>query len=225
LPGALLVAAVVPVLGGVYWLSETALRLGTANSITSSGLQLTEKWYLRRVSPGGQELDAMASDLSRAIQLSPADPGLRELLGIMELRRARSGEAVERAHGHLASALVMRPTSSYAWANVVVASYQLGRTNEVFEAALRNAVLMGPSEPEVQAVVADHGLAVWDEVAPGTRAAIESAIAAGMKRNPMEMLKISVRRGRLQPACGHLWGSRRTPDPKWLTLCTGRGSK
>ena len=88
-----------------------------------------------------------------------------------------------------------------------------------------NAVRMGPSEPEVQAAVADLGLAMWDELQPASRGAAEQAIAAGMRRSPPEMLTISMRRGRLEPACRHVGFIRRIDDPKWSQLCESREKK
>jgi hypothetical protein len=44
-------------------------------------------------------------------------------------------------------------------------------------------------------------------------------VAAGMKRNPLEMLQIAERRGRLAVACRHFAGSPRLSLPKWFQLC------
>ncbi len=97
--------------------------------------------------------------------------------------------------------------------------YRLGDTGKEFEAALVNAAAVGPFEPEVQGAVALLGLAVWDEVAPATRRAIDRMVAAGMKRNPLEMLQIAERRGRLDIACGHLADSPRRIGSKWAETC------
>jgi hypothetical protein len=82
-----------------------------------------------------------------------------------------------------------------------------------------NAVKLAPYEPEVQRDVVNYGLAVVDEVKPETRAAIERALAVGMKRNAPEMLQISARRGRLGAACRHLDGVPRPAASKWTQLC------
>ena len=67
-----------------------------------------------------------------------------------------------------------------------------------------NAIALGPSEAEVQVTVADlrpRRLGRSDR--PQRGAAVERAVAAGMRRNPVAMLQISERRGRLDAACRH----------------------
>jgi hypothetical protein len=95
----------------------------------------------------------------------------------------------------------------------------MGETGPAFEAAINHAVELGTFEPDVQGIVANYGLAVWSEVGPKTRASVEGTVAAAMKRNPLEMLQIAERRGRLDVACRHLSGSSRQADPKWSQLC------
>jgi Flp pilus assembly protein CpaB len=78
---------------------------------------------------------------------------------------------------------------------------------------------MGPWEPEVQRVVADVGLATFNEVQARTRATIERMVAFGMRRQPLEILQIAQRRGRLDVACRHVADNKHVTDLKWITLC------
>jgi hypothetical protein len=82
-----------------------------------------------------------------------------------------------------------------------------------------NASNLGPYEPEVQQMVSDLGLAMYDEVSPATRAAIERMVGAGMKRNAAEILQIASRRGRLGAACRHLDGEPRPAASKSTQIC------
>jgi hypothetical protein len=152
-----------------------------------------------------------------AARQAPGDPRLQELAALLELRATEaSGPGVR---SHLERALLMRPSSPYTWANLAADRYRAGETGRPFIAALERAAELGPYEPEVQATVAFYGLAVWDELDARSHQAVESMVAAGMKRNPMEMLQISQRRGRLDIACRHLDGVPRQTDPKLLRLC------
>ena len=120
---------------------------------------------------------------------------------------------------HFLKAIELRPTAPNAWANIAAVRYREGGTGAGFEAALVRAAQLGPYEPEVQGVVANYGLAVFNEVTPATRSAIEAMVAAGMKRKPLEMLQIADRRGRLEVACRHLAGPPRQTDSKVTQLC------
>ena len=116
-------------------------------------------------------------------------------------------------------AIRLRPTSPQTRSNLAAVKYHLGDTGPAFQAALKHAGELGRFEPEVQSAVANFGLAVWNEVGPGTRASIEATLAAAMRRNPLEMLQIARRRGRLDIACRHIASTTRQIDPKWFQLC------
>jgi cytochrome c-type biogenesis protein CcmH/NrfG len=111
-----------------------------------------------------------------------------------------------------------RPAWPHGWAALAEAQYRRGDLGPALEPALMRAVELGPAEPAVQVLVADYGLAVFDEVGRDAQAAIDRAVAAGMRRNPLEILRISERRGRLDRACRHL-GDRAKSDPHAARLC------
>lgn len=204
-------------------LSVAAARMGLAESAGNDADLAARGWAARGQPPAFEEWLTVRDDLYRAARRSPANAALRERLGTLHARRAFDPDYFEIALEELSRALVLRPTSPYAWAAYAEVSYHLGRTGPAFEAALRNAAMLGPSEAEVLKTVADFGLAVWDEATPATRAATEMAIRAGMQRNPLAMLQVSERRGRLDPACRHYTPHPRTTGTRWAQLCEGTG--
>jgi predicted Zn-dependent protease len=147
----------------------------------------------------------------------PENPSLHEILGRLALF-TRSEDAADEAIASFTRALQYRPGSPYSWANLAEALYRKGDTGLAFEQALRSAGETGPWEPQVQRTVAEYGLAVWNDVSSSTRYEIDRMVANGMARNASEILQISLRRGRLGVACGHLVRSTHT-DPKWVQLC------
>jgi hypothetical protein len=179
-------------------------------------------WAAPRALPTAETWNSVHADLAAAQARAPSDPTVQELLGVLDTRRVERPEYLAEAGVHFLKALEFRPTSPYTWASLAAMKYRQGDTGKEFEAALLHAAELGPFEPEVQGGVAYFGLAVWNEVAPGTRAAIEAMVANGMRRNPMETLQIAERRGRLDVACRHLAGSRRLTDSKWSQLCQSR---
>lgn len=216
MPGpARLLAAV----GGVVflvWLSFVAVRYGVAGSASANAARELERMAR---TPGYKSGEWWRDDLRRATLDVPADPTVRELLAVGIAAETNDPAELHQARGHLLRALAERPGSGYTWAGLAGVKYRLGETDGVFEKALVNAVKLGPYEPEVQRDVVDYGLAVLDEVRPPTRAAIEWAVAAGMRRNAPEILQISARRGRLGAACRHLDGVPRPAASKWTQLC------
>ena len=209
----------VPAIALLACLSVFAACWGAADSLAYGATREINTWTASGRSPGIDAWLWVRDDLRRARELSPADPGIVELLGVLHLQRAGRAEFAEIALEHLEQALVLRPSSRYTWANVAEARYRLGRTGPPFAKVLEQAWRQGPSEPEVQRLLAELGLALWDELPAATRRDVAAAVAAGMRRNPLEILRISERRGRLRLACKHVAGDRRLAGTRWMETC------
>jgi hypothetical protein len=202
-------------LSGIAWSNAQAdLLLAHA-----SGEMAT--WSSRSVV--GESWDWVRDDLQRAAALDPTDPSIHELLGLLKARRLDRHDLVQQSTTHFSRALELRPVSPYAWAHLARASYRLGDTGAGFEAALRRSAGMGPAEPQIQQMVADLGLAVYGEASPETRQAVDRMVGFGLRRNPLEMLRISERRGRLDVACRRMGDDADLPAGKrWPEVCDSR---
>jgi predicted Zn-dependent protease len=208
-----------PAVALLAWLALEAIAAGRADAVVYRASREMGAWSAAHAAPGEGAWNSVREDLLQAEAAAPRDPAIQELLGVLYAQRTDRPEDLTRAVTHFRNALAGRPTSPYTWANIAQTRYRLGQTDGDYEKTLVNAQRLGPAEPEVQRVVADYGLALWDEIGPATRAAVESAIAAGMRRNPSEMLLISARRGRLPVACRH-GGSVPAGRPShWVRIC------
>ena len=164
----------------------------------------------------------MHNKLESALAILPSNPNTSELLGLLASQRSDSGEILDSAVIHLQRALALRPVSAYSWANLAEARYRRGEPGANMELPIARAVELGRAEPGVQQIIANYGLAVWDELTPQAQGQVDQMIGAGARRNPLEMLQISERRGRLGPVCKHLLGTQRTPDAKLAQICQSR---
>jgi hypothetical protein len=208
-------------------LAVTALRMARADWLFSRSTLSMAEWSAKDVRPDFESWLAVRDDLARAVQLEPRDPRSLEGLGVLHAGRDapvgndRSGFQ-EQARDYLRRAAATRPTSPYTWANLALVKYRLGETDGEFRNALRQAVNYGPWEWEVQAIVADVGLAMLPELAPEERSLVETMVMNGMKRNPAEMLRISQRRGSLSLACRMLEREAKGIDPQVAGQCDAR---
>lgn len=175
-------------------------------------------WAATQSRPGESTWNSVREDVEQAVE-RVGGPVEHELLGLLHARRDDREDFIGTAQRHLQSALVARPSSGYTWASIAGLRYRQGRTDETFESVLRRAVEFGAMEPDVQRTVAHFGLAVWSEIGAQTRLAVERVVAAGMRRNPTEMLQISGRRGRLDVACRHANGNKSGAHHPWSKLC------
>ncbi len=204
----------IPALVVLAMMSAQTIGLAKAGSVMHDVSKAMDGWTAGKV-PGVQAIAQMRSDLQRSTFAADAD--IEELLGLVE---ARSGtEYLDEARVHLVSALSLRPGSPYTWANLARIDYRLGLTGKDFERKLVLAEELGPYEPDVQRAEAYLGLAMWGEMGPEARAAVERSVAAGMRRKPLEMLQIAQRRGRLAVACRYFGRHSRLSDPKWSQTC------
>jgi hypothetical protein len=201
-----------------------ATRVGASDSLVYAASVEMNAWSASGNAPGTPTWEWVREDLQSAVRATDRSPSAQELLGVLYGRRTDHPEYVPKAIVHLYRALELRPTSPYTWASVAQLKYFQGDTGRDFTYALERAAALGPSEPEVQRVVADYGLAVWDEAQASTRDAITRVVSTGMLRNPKEMLQIADRRGRLGVACRLLPSEPRTLDFKWSQLCQGTES-
>jgi hypothetical protein len=214
------VLSIIPAVAGLGWLSAYAVEQGFAGTVAFETAVTTSPWSVARTpAPMGQVLDGLRNDLVRARDAAPSDPAIHDLLGIIAAHSVDRAEYASEADVHFVKAIELRPTSPYTWASLAGVRYLRGDTGAVFDAALENSVKLGPNEADVQRTVSNLGLAVWNEKSATTQAAIEAAVAAGMRRNSLEMLQIADKRGRLPVACRHLAGSTRQTDSKAVQLC------
>ena len=70
-----------------------------------------------------------------------------------------------------------------------------------FEAALRNAALLGPWEPGVQIALADAGFRHWGTLAPETRVALSANALRTLRRQDAKLFEIARLHGRLGALC------------------------
>ena len=106
----------------------------------------------------------MREDLVRAEASTPRDPAVHELLGLIEARSGNRPEYASAAIVHFLKALELRPTSPYTWANLAALRYRVGDT-EPGSSKRRHSTRRSweRSSRTCRAIVANFGLAVWDE--------------------------------------------------------------
>ena len=210
---------VVPCISLLAALSCSTIRMGEADAITWIAGERLERWDRSGVRPGLEPWMAVRDDLEQAVLLSRSDPAPPELLGVLHLSRGVSTDFAEISLEYLRRALVMRPSSPYTWASLAEARYRMGMTQAPFETVLLTAWRLGPAEPEVQRVTLDLGLALWEEGSPAFQATVRAAMAASMRRNPVETFEVAARRGRLDLACPLLGPDKRLAQTKWPQRC------
>ena len=168
--------------------------------------------------------DQGVDGLRSAIALTTGDSTLHEELALVQARTAAAADELRSSLDHAVKALQLRPVSPYGWAVLAEVKYRADVADATFERALQRAAALGPYEPEVQRSVAYYGLAIWDQAAPETRAAVERMLTTGIKADAPAMMQIAQRRGRLAIACRHVDGTSRIPA-NWAQLCKQMGEK
>jgi hypothetical protein len=221
-PGIARAGIALTLLAVLGWAGSLAVDLARAEGPLREASAEMGSWEFRGVQPEAGTWQSALERLDRSAAIVPTNPTMHELRGLLGSMRADSAGEMTAGTAHIVRSLELRPVSPYAWANLAEAKYRLGEPAANLQLAIARAVALGPAEPGVQRTIANYGLAIWDEVDPSTQAAIDRLVGAGFRRNPLEMLRISERRGRLGVACRHLNSLARTPDARVVEKCQSR---
>jgi hypothetical protein len=219
MPGANRWLVVIPALALLAFLSFWGVRWAWGDVYATTALRQITKWDAEKSPPALETFLWVRRALERAQVLAPADPAIPELLGLMHLQQSDRPEFSELALEHFGRALALRPSSPYTWANVAEAKFRLGQTQAPFEEILLRAQALGPSEPETQRMMVELGSALWNELSAPAQREVKLALERAMRRNPLETLLISERRGRLDLACPLAAGEIRLEKSKWPKVC------
>lgn len=166
-------------------------------------------WAEGRATPPPERLQEAITTLIDALTLTPDDPTLIEHLGTaLHLRATAFPPGSDMRRLSLAAALfyfrkaaTLRPTSPYAWANVLLAKYRLGQIDDEFFGAMRHALDFGPWEPAVQLIVADTALGAWDKLDQGLRARANENLQRAAVRQADGLARIASDQRRIDIVC------------------------
>lgn len=197
------------VLAALAALSALAIPRGLADLSAFEARSLIQGWELTRRSPSTAHWTRARARLSDARTLDPGQPEYADETGRLYLARALQlppGETLARDYARQGldyhrQAVRLRPGASQSWASIALLKAQLPETDAEFEAALRNAALLGPWEPGVQLAVVDAGLAHWARLSPAARAAVRDTTARALRWQDAEILALARRAGRLDVVC------------------------
>lgn len=170
---------------------------------------LFQAWENGRRPPSDEEWTLARSHLEQARALDPRQPNyLEDIARLDELRALPLKASDAAAPQYLRQALVLqrqaarlRPGSPYTWANIALIKARLPEPDREFEAALRNAALLGPWEPGVQIALAEAGFRHWGGLAPETRAALSANLLRALRRQDAKLFELARRAGRLDVLC------------------------
>jgi tetratricopeptide (TPR) repeat protein len=233
-----LVAFAVAALAALFLLAG---RAGLSDVARVQAEREMRQWSAAAGEPEAAQWRSARESIERGLAWVQGDPNLFELAAKLHYGFDPRGEPnyVERhelALQYLERALVLRPASPYAWANLALVRYRLGRDPASVMAAARNAAMLGPWEPEVGFAIADAGLALWDELPAPDQAMVGGAIARASRRAPVEVLRIAEKRGRLATSCQFIGKpeqnhglasdtSKQVGARTWQSLCESGGTK
>jgi hypothetical protein len=216
------VALTLPLLAVLGMAGWTAVETSRADAVLREASTEMASWISRGADLQTGTWASVRERLDESRAMLPTNPTTRELRGLLGSMRPDNAAELSLGVDEMVAAVALRPVSPYSWAHLAEAQYRRGEPGRNLQYALNRAAELGAAEPGVQRLVVDYGLAVWDEIDPRTQASVDRLLAAGFRRNPLEMLHISERRGRLDTACRHLAGNARSPDPRLVTRCASR---
>jgi len=197
------------ILAALAALSALALPRGLADLRAFEARNLIQGWELQRRAPSTADWTRARARLSEARALDPGHPAYAEETGRLYLARALQlppAEALARDYARQGleyhrAAVRLRPGASHSWANIALLKGRLPEADAEFEAALRNAALLGPWEPDVQLVVVEAGFTQWARLTPAARTAVRETAARALRWQDAQIFTLARRTGRLDVLC------------------------
>ena len=194
--------------GACYFCADWGLANLVAANATAMQLDLQTRATRSVGTIEAREVQAVGDALHHAQRVDPFNPNTAEQLGSHYALSVRDADAAgnvvshwAKARQHYASAVVLRPTSPYSWANLAWTKFHLKQIDAEFYRALDSAIRLGPWEPEVQFVVVDLGFALWDQLPAEMRPRILAIAQNGQRRYATQIVAIAKQRGRLAEVC------------------------
>ena len=182
----------------------TALQYGWADIRQLAPRARLMQWQFtdaRLVSWG--DLSTVRHELAGVLTTTPGDPFLHESLAGLYGRRAEllnalpkvSAEMLDAAIEHYRMAVVARPMSPYAWANLALAlSYRKGVTPEMWD-AFERAARYGSRERLVQRILAGIGFQYWDQASMQQRQLLVKVVRDALPANQADLMAIAKQYG------------------------------
>ncbi len=183
-------------------------RRGLADWISVRARFQVVSWAEKRTVPSQEHWQRAVDALGAAQRLAPEDPSLYDHLGVAyDLAAAafdpkgRWNVHTEFALLHFQQAAARRPTSPYSWASIATMKYRLGRIDEELFQALALSMRLGPWEPQVQIMVSDLGLALWDRLDTHQKGEIRENWRRTAVRQADQLAKLAIARKRVDLLC------------------------
>jgi hypothetical protein len=177
---------------GIY---SAALRGWADANYTSARLALEAG----KGKPSAGALATARAAIDEALRFEPSNPHYVEQSALLRERQAlalgrddpQSRRLLGESLADFRAAARMRPGSAYAWAGIAVLKLRLRELDEEFHGAIERAVRLGPWEAQVQAAIAQVGLAAWRRLAPAVQAQVIGMLERGLLRQEAEIRRVA----------------------------------
>ncbi|MFN6993143.1 MAG: hypothetical protein ACK4PH_03005 [Aquincola tertiaricarbonis] len=186
----------------VLGLSQALLR---ADMASQGARRLVTHWASRASSlPSAGEIAQAEAALRRAVDITPANAELHELLGDLRMVAARVADAAQddvardaaqaAAVAHYQAALARRPSDPQTWAGLAAALQATGDLAAT-HAAWARSLALGPNEGHVQPMLLDVALRGWADATPGMQSWATALFAASAAPQQVAINKLAALHG------------------------------
>lgn len=173
-------------LAGLLFVAYWAGKRGLADVVAQPARYEINRWRTGQMLPGERRRDAILAELQQALRLDPKNPNLLEDLGRFHAARVEWGAAQDpyvretrmQSLASYSQAVAYRPTSGPAYAGVAVMKLALGEIDREFSSALVQAHRRSPSDPQLQLLVIELGLATWQALSDDNHLMLKDTIRA-----------------------------------------------
>jgi hypothetical protein len=153
------------------WVSVVAWNMGRAELLMMEPRHQISQWQRGSAKLSEEQWRVAQTKLNQALQHTPGNPGLHEILGALYAikgQEVRADGAARRRYFSLAKfhqeqSVGLRATSSRAWASLAGSYAALGEPDAKIFNALSQAIHFGPHDPATQRLVFAVLISRWPD--------------------------------------------------------------
>ena len=154
----------------LFYYIYIASSWGLADVYSRPTINVLRDWKKGEFEPTQNDWLSYRSNLEQALCLNPTNAELHRHLGLViqapytsfQLGHKEALEARKNALKYYREAISLRPTWPYHYSDLALVKFRLLEIDEEFYDAMYASMEFGPWEPDIQRVIAEIGMVLWN---------------------------------------------------------------
>lgn len=209
------ISSIAILISALLFLIFFAWQRGVADVYAYKSQAYIAQWTSKNIPPTLMQWQEAYKALTSALEYSPSQPAYLEAMGglwelklfIEELADDQRKTALLQSKNYYQQSIQLRPAWPDAWASLAVVKQKSDELDEEYKKSIERATTLGPWEVNVQIMIAEATLPVWNLLDNNLQQLVIESSIRGLKSNAGIYSKMLREFGALDMICEKLPGS------------------